>query len=381
MKGAVPLGRILGVPLRIHWSAPLLVLLLADSLSSSTLPAWAPGHSTTAYTTAGLVGALLLMASLLAHEAAHAVTARRAGIKVEDVTVWGLGGVTRMGRAQTPRVGLSVSAIGPLTSLALGGVAIAAGLATQHALHWAIPSAVLLWTGWANLLLGAFNLLPAAPLDGGRVLQAVLWWRRGDREQAQRIAGRTGQVAGTLMAVAGWVELTHGASAGLWLILVGFFISLSAVAEVRRATLETALRGVLVAQAMSSPVTTGADWLTVDRFLDEAATKGRHSAIPLLDFDGHPSGIVELRRLSAVPPARRAELRARDGATPLARCAQAAPDDTLLDALERPGVTTPLRILVLDAGRLVGIVTGHDISRIAQQRVPEPHATGAWPTG
>jgi len=145
-----------------------------------------------------------------------------------------------------------------------------------------------------------FNLLPAAPLDGGRVLQAAIWWRRGDRERAERIAGRTGQLAGTLMIVAGWVELTHGASAGLWLMLVGLFVSVSALAEVRRSILETALRGVLVAEAMSAPVVTGPDWLTVDRFLEDIATKGHHSAIPLLDFDGQPSGIVDLRQLSAV---------------------------------------------------------------------------------
>ncbi|WP_342775389.1 site-2 protease family protein [Streptomyces tateyamensis] len=369
------------MPLRIHWSAPLLILLLSSSLSSSTLPAWAPGHSSTVYSAAGLIGALLLVASLLAHEAAHAVTARRAGIKVEDVTVWGLGGVTRMGRAKTPLVHLAVSAIGPLTSLALGGLALAGGFATQHVLHWAVPSAVLLWTGWANLLLGAFNLLPAAPLDGGRILQAALWWRRGDREQAQRIAGRTGQVVGALVAVAGWFELTHGASSGLWLVLVGVFVSLSALAEVRRATLETALRGVLVAQVMSSPVVTGADWLTVDHLLDEFATKGHHSAIPVLDFNGHPSGIVELRRLSAVPPARRADLRARDVAAPLTRCVLASPEDTLVDVLERPGVTVPLRILVLDGAQLVGIVTGHDIARIARQRLPGPHAARARAIG
>ncbi len=175
MKGSVPLGRIFGVPLRIHWSAPLLVFLLSSGLASQTLPAWAPGQSDAVYTAAGLIGALLLMGSLLAHEAAHAVTARRAGIDVQDVTVWGLGGVTRIGRARTAGVQFRVAASGPLTSLVLGGLGVAAALGTQDALHWAVLSAVLLWTGWANLLLGVFNLLPAAPLDGGRVLQAVLW--------------------------------------------------------------------------------------------------------------------------------------------------------------------------------------------------------------
>lgn len=208
MNGAMPLGRIFGVPLRIHWSAPLLVILLSSSLSGTTLPAWAPGYSSTTYTVAGIAGAALLLVSLLLHEAAHAVLARRAGIKVEDVTVWGLGGVTRMGRAQSARVQFTVALIGPLTSLFLGGLGLGLGAAVDYGLHWAVPSVVLLWTGWANLLLGAFNLLPAAPLDGGRVLQAVLWWRRGDQRWAERIAGRAGQVAGGLLVAAGWVELS-----------------------------------------------------------------------------------------------------------------------------------------------------------------------------
>ncbi|GAA4989882.1 hypothetical protein GCM10025734_16430 [Kitasatospora paranensis] len=166
MNGSVPLGRLFGVPLRIHWSAPLLVLLLSNSLSGRTLPAWAPGHSAGVYAAAGLLGAVLLLASLLAHEAAHAVVARRAGIGVQDVTVWGLGGVTRMGRAGTPRVQFAVSAAGPLTSLALGGLGLATGVGAHQA-GAAVLAAVLFWTGWANLLLGVFNLLPAAPWTAG----------------------------------------------------------------------------------------------------------------------------------------------------------------------------------------------------------------------
>lgn len=370
MNGAMPLGRIFGVPLRIHWSAPLLVILLSSSLSGTTLPAWAPGYSSTTYTVAGIAGAALLLVSLLLHEAAHAVLARRAGIKVEDVTVWGLGGVTRMGRAQSARVQFTVALIGPLTSLFLGGLGLGLGAAVDYGLHWAVPSVVLLWTGWANLLLGAFNLLPAAPLDGGRVLQAVLWWRRGDQRWAERIAGRAGQVAGGLLVAAGWVELSRGAGGGLWLVVLGFFVSLAALSEVRRSALEGALSGLRVADVMSSPVVTGADWLPVDRFLAELAAKTHHSAIPLLDFSGRPSGIVELRRLTAVPFERRSEARARDLATPISRCAVAAPEDGLTEVLERTGLTAPLRILVVDAGLLVGIITGYDINRIIRERLP-----------
>ncbi|MGW3045882.1 site-2 protease family protein [Kitasatospora sp. NPDC001159] len=368
MRGSAPLGRIFGVPLRIHWSAPVLVLFLGVGLAGQTLPAWVPGRSGTVYGLAGLVGALLLTLSLLLHETAHAVAARRAGIRVDDMTVFALGGITRMGRPPSPRRQFSVAGIGPLTSLVLGGLFVAAGLGTEHALHWTMPAAVLLWAGWANLLLGVFNLLPAAPLDGGRLLQAAVWWRRGDREQAERVAGRVGQAGGLLLGAVGWIEFLRGDGTGFWLLLIGLFMWSSAQAEVRRAALVTALRGTRVAQAMTFPVATGPDWLTVDGFLAEPAVRARHPVVALVDPAGRASGLLDPRRLSVVPPARRAELRVRELATPLSGCLVAAPGDDLVEVLDR--ATAPPPILVLQDGRPIGIVTGGDIDRIARTRLP-----------
>ncbi|MGW3076131.1 site-2 protease family protein [Kitasatospora sp. NPDC001132] len=367
MHGSAPLGRIFGILLRIHWSAPVLILFLGIGLAGQTLPAWVPGRSATAYGVAGAVGALLLTASLLLHETAHAVIARRAGVRVDDMTVFALGGVTRMGRAPTPRLQFTVAVIGPLTSLLLGGLALAAGLGALHSLHWQLPAAVLLWTGLANLLLGVFNLLPAAPLDGGRILQAAVWWRGGDRERAERIAGRVGQVFGILLSAVGWVELFHGSGAGIWLVFIGLFMWSSALAEVRRAAMVTALRGVRISEVMTSPVSTGPDWLTVDHFLADMAARAHHPVIPLVGFDGHPSGLVDLRRLAMIPPARRTEVRVREVATPVARCVVAARGDDLVEVLDHAAAQPP--ILVLDDGRLVGIVSIDDISRIARRRL------------
>ncbi|MFG2848164.1 site-2 protease family protein [Kitasatospora sp. NPDC048296] len=368
MHGSAPLGRIFGIPLRVHWSAPVLVLFLGVGLAGQTLPAWVPGRSAAVYGPAGLVGALLLTLSLLLHETAHAVTARRAGIRVDDMTVFALGGVTRMGRAPSPGLQFTVAGIGPLTSLVLGGLSLAAGLGAQHALRWTVPAAVLLWTGWTNLLLGVFNLLPAAPLDGGRILQAAVWRRGRDRERAERVAGRVGQVGGLLLSVAGWFEFLRGVGAGIWLIVVGLFMWSSALAEVRRATLVAALRGTRIGQVMTSPVATGPDWLDLDRFLAEPVARTHHPLIPVVDFAGRPSGLVDLRRLATVPPGRRSGTRVRDLATPLSECVVAAPEDDLVEVLDHATARPP--ILVLDDGRLIGIVTLEDLGRIARTRPP-----------
>ncbi|MFI5671413.1 site-2 protease family protein [Streptomyces sp. NPDC051704] len=377
MNGSLPIGRVVGVPLRMHWSVPLLVVLFAYGLGRQTLPVWTPGRSNAVYTLASVVGALLLMVSLLLHETAHAATARRSKISVEDVTLWALGGMTRMGRPQSARAAFAVAVSGPLTSLVIGGAAVGAGIGLDSLLGWAVPAAVLVWLGWANLFLGVFNLLPASPLDGGRVLQALLWWRTGDRDRADRAASRSGQVMGVLLAALGWVSFLRGSSGGLWLVVIGLFITFVAGAERQRAVLQTGLRGVRVTDAMSSPVAAGADWLSVRRFIEEVAVGSRHSALPLLDFDGRPSGVVHVRGLARIPAAQRDALRVRDAATPLARCAVAAPGDLLGEALDalRPGVGLPL--LVVDADRLVGIVTAKDVTRLVERRALGGSGAGA----
>ncbi|MEU1941131.1 site-2 protease family protein [Streptomyces sp. NPDC020125] len=367
MNGSVRVGHVLGVPLRMHWSVPVLIIVLAYGLGHQTLPAWTPGRSGTAYALASVVGAVLLMGSLLMHEAAHAVAARRKGVSVEDVTLWALGGMTKMGRPRTAGVAFWVAVIGPLTSLVIGGVALGAGIGLHTLTGWGVPTAVLIWLGWANLLLGVFNLLPAAPLDGGRVVQAAIWWRTGDRERADRAAGRSGQILGVALIAIGWISFVRGNTGGLWLSLIGLFMVIIANAERQRAGVNTALRGVRVADAMSAPVAAGADWLTVERFIDDVAAHARHSVMPLLDFEGQPSGAVRLRVLAAVPAEARETQRVRDVATPLSRCTVAEPGELLSEVLERarPG-GGGMPVLVVDHGQLEGIITMHDVNRLFQ---------------
>jgi Zn-dependent protease len=317
MKGSIRLGSIRGLAIRAHWSVPLVMLFFAYGLADWTLPRYAPGLTPLVYAAAGVVGASLLLVSLVVHEAAHALTARRAGISVRDVTLWALGGLTRMDRPTTARTAFTVAVSGPLASLLLGGIWLGAAAGVEATLSWRLPVAVLGWLGGTNLLLGVFNLLPAAPLDGGRLVQAVMWWRTGDRERAQRAAGRGGQVVGMMLGAAGWLMFLRGTTSGLWLMAIGLFVAGTAATERRWAEMVTALRGVRVGQTMTTPVVTGPDWLTVGRFVSEVAAQAGHSVLPLLDFDGHSSGLLPLRRLANVPPGQREQLRARDVAIPL----------------------------------------------------------------
>lgn len=367
MNNSLRMGRVLGVPLRLHWSVPLLVVLFGYGLGSQTLPAGVPDQSDTTYTLAGLAGALLLLASLLAHEAAHAVTARRKGIPVQGITLWALGGMTEMGRPRAAGAAFLVAVSGPLTSLVVGAAALGAGIGLDALSGWEVPAAVLVWLGWVNCVLAVFNLLPAAPLDGGRVVQAVMWWRTGDRDRAERAAARSGQVLGILLIAVGWISVLYGVWSGLWLAVLGFFVLIVAGAERQRARMAPALRGVRAADAMSSPVESCQDWLTVERCIADVAVRARHSMLPLIDFDGRPSGLLHLPRLARIPAQQRETLRARDVATPLSQGAMCAPDDLLEDVLEKLSPGIGIHILVTDGLRLVGIITARDISRIVQR--------------
>lgn len=368
MTGSFRIGRIFGVPLRLHWSVPVLVLVIGYGLGRGTLPDWVPDRSSTVYAATAVLGAVLLAVSLLLHEAAHAVTARRRGIDVEDVTLWALGGVTRMGRPRTAGTALWVAVAGPLTSLVVGGAALGAGVGLHAAPGWALPAALVSWLGWANLLLGAFNLLPAVPLDGGRVLHAVIWLVTGDRDRSEQAADRGGQIVGALIVAAGWWMILRGAPGGLWLAVVGLFIAFTAGMERRRAAISAALRDVRVGDAMSAPVATVSDWLTVDRFVEDGAGRAGHSVLPVIDLNGSPTGLVALRSIAMVPVERRAEVRMRDLAAPLSQCTLARPDDLLGDVVDGIRTRTGLRILVVDGSRLVGIVTPRDLTRVFERR-------------
>ncbi|MFF5235537.1 site-2 protease family protein [Dactylosporangium sp. NPDC000521] len=233
MKQTLRLGRIAGFPVGVHWSVLVIMALLAQSLATGVLPADAPGTAAPVAWLLGVAGAVLLLVSLLAHELAHALVGRHFGIRVERLTLWLLGGVAEFSDdPPSARADLLVAGAGPLTS-----VAAAVWFGSAAVLLSAVggPAAVvvmLLWLTTINLLLAGFNLLPGAPLDGGRVLRAALWWWHGDRARAALTAVRVGHVLGVTMVLAGLVELVlFGLIDGVWTALMGWFLLMAAGAE------------------------------------------------------------------------------------------------------------------------------------------------------
>ena len=232
----VRLGTILGIPVRLDWSVVVIFGLISWSLSASVYPDLVDGYGTAEYWVAGVTTATLFFASLLADELSHSVVARRLGIGVRDITLWLFGGVSTIeGEAHTPRDEMKVAIAGPATSMAiaLGAILLAAPLAAVGAPR--LVTGCMLWLGSINVVLAIFNLVPAAPLDGGRVLHAWLWHRRGDRASAGVSAARAGRVFGWILVTAGVVEFgTTDSVGGIWFVLLGWFLISAARAEEAR---------------------------------------------------------------------------------------------------------------------------------------------------
>jgi Zn-dependent protease len=363
--GGIPLGRIAGFPLRVNWSVLVILWLFSWSLAS-TLPTTAAGYSPEAYWVAGACGATVLLASLLAHELAHAIVARRAGVKVIGVTLWIFGGVTRLGsEAKTPQTAFRIAVAGPATSLLLAALfaGAGAGLRTLGVGH--IILGVVWWLAGINALLGVFNLLPGAPLDGGQVLRAWLWRRHGDPTRAAVGAARAGRTLAFVLIAFGLLEFLAGAMvAGVWLAFIGWFIFTAAQTDEAQVLARNVLSGVRVADAMTANPHTAPAWITVQDFIERYLLGDRHSAYPVKDHNGSISGLITLTELRNVNPSSRSTTLVGEVAVPLGQVTIATPDEPVITLLERLASGRGNRALVVDAGCVVGIVTATDLTRL-----------------
>ena len=244
MGQSFSLGRISGIRIGVNWSVLLIVALLAYGLAAGQFPADAPQRPEAEYVVAAIVTAVAYMASLLAHELAHSLVARRNGVQVEGITLWLLGGVSRLqGEIPVPGAEVRVAGVGPLTSLVLGGVFSLVAWGLDSSGTGGVAVAALAWLGGINILLAVFNVIPAAPLDGGRLLQAVLWAITKDRLKAAMWAARSGQVFGwALFVIGGYLVLARRDYSWIWFIILGWFLTSAATAENQQAVVQSRLR-------------------------------------------------------------------------------------------------------------------------------------------
>jgi Zn-dependent protease/CBS domain-containing protein len=365
MTTSFHLGRIAGIRVGVHWSVLVIFALIAWGLAVGRFPAAYPQYGTGAYVAAALLTALVFFASLLAHEISHALLARRHGLGVQDITLWLFGGVARVsGEARTPVAELRIAGVGPLVSLLLGGVFLGVAGLLRASGYDGLALSAFAWLGAINIALAVFNVIPAAPLDGGRLLRSLIWWRTGDRLKATRWSSRAGQLFGGGLVVVGLlVFFSQDGFGGLWLALIGWFLVGAATAENRQATVRSQLGELAIRDIMTpNPVTVPAS-MTVEELLSSEAIRHRYSSFPLTDNGSGPIGLVTFSQVRRVPPEQRASTRLRDIACPLDQVAQARPEEPAADLLPRLSECAEGRALVISNGTLVGIVTPSDVSR------------------
>jgi len=361
---SVRLGRIAGVEVGLHWSLAIVFVLIVWTLAGQILPAVVPDQTQSAYWLVSALAAFLFYASLLSHEMGHAVVARRLGVKVDGITLWIFGGVARLrGDAASPTAEVKIAIAGPIVSLALAILFGAVTFALDATSGPPLVEAACAWLAGSNALLLLFNLVPAFPLDGGRLLRAWLWQRSGDRYRATSSAARLSRVCAFLMIALGLASLfMQGALSGLWLIFLGWFLLSAARSEESQVLMRGALAGLRVGDVMTRDPTVAPGWITVDEFMRSYLPGQSAVAFPLKTFDGDLDGLVTLHRLAQVAPEERISRRVRDVGTGMAEVAKASPNEQVVAVLDRFPPDDG-QMLVLDGGKLVGMLSPTDVAR------------------
>jgi Zn-dependent protease len=365
MRQTVPLGRVAGIRVGMHWSVLVMVLLIGWVLGTQVLPAMTPHQPAAAYWAVAVPCAALFMAALLAHELAHSLVARRCGVPVTSITLWALGGISQLGsQPPTARADLQIAVAGPVTSLGAGLVFGGLAAAVRAGGGPGIAVAALAWLAAMNVILAVFNLLPGAPLDGGRILRAFLWRRYGNRVRAAQSAAAAGRVLGAALMALGAAEILLWADlGGLWLALIGIFVISAAAAEATAETAAAALAGIRAGEVMTPDPDIGGTWMSVSDFIDRIALNSAQIAFPVIGPGGSLAGATDVGRLARVPPAGRAATTLGQIMTPVPPAYLATPDDPASQLLNRPPLADDLAAIVISNGTIAGIVT---VTRLRQ---------------
>ncbi|TMI30071.1 CBS domain-containing protein [Candidatus Bathyarchaeota archaeon] len=369
---SVNIGRILGIPIRIHWTLWLVFVLIAWSLATpgGYLSLTYPGLDSTTYWSIGIVSALLLFVSVLLHELSHSYIAKKNGLPIARITLFFFGGVSEM--TEEPKdAGLEVlmAAAGPLTSFAIAGV-----MGTLWLLFMLVsaPVAILAILGYGaliNAVLGVFNLIPAFPLDGGRVLRGSLWKRSRNLLGATGSATRVSEGLSTLMIGVGLllVVFTGNIVNGLWILFLGWFIRSGAETSLKQTRMTDILSRVSVSDIMTKQLLTVSPDITVQALVTDYFLTHPHGGYPVVQND-KVVGLVTMDSVRTIPGDKRDLELVSQAMVPYEKTITVTPTVSAADALKRMAQKGVGRVLVMDQDKLLGIVSRGDIMRTLKTR-------------
>jgi Zn-dependent protease/predicted transcriptional regulator len=397
LSQGIHVGRLFGIRIALDWSLLVIFLLVVFNLAAGLFPSWHPDWSPGMMWGAALVAAVLFFLSVLVHELAHALVAKAYAIPVRRITLFLFGGVADIEEEPaSPKVEALMAFVGPLVSIGLGfgfsllggvlaGVSAGAVADPELALQQMGPLATLLtWLGSVNVIIGLFNLIPAFPLDGGRVLHAILWGASGDLAKSTRWSSRLGQAFGWLLVFTG-IAMAFGVrvpffgtglAGGLWLAFIGWFLSNAAAMSYRQHVVKGVLQDVPIARLMRRELPPALEAnQPVSALVDEIMRTGRQEFMVVAD--GHPIGLIRAQDV------RRIERGAWDStalsavATPVEKLPTVAANEDAYTVLRRMARSDDGDLaIVTEGGAVMGVVTHDDILRWIELQT-EDLATGA----
>jgi len=362
------LFRLLGFEVRIDLSWIVIAVLVTWSLSKGYFPSEYPGLSDTAYWFMGAVGALGLFVSIILHELSHSLVARRFGIPMKGITLFIFGGVAEMDdEPPSAKAEFFMAMAGPLASIILGGIfyvlfVISYGIAL-------VLTGIIGYLTVINWVLAGFNLLPAYPLDGGRVLRSALWYWRKDLRWATRIASQTGSVFGIGMIIMGIVNIMKGVViGGVWWFIIGLFLRNASSMSYQQVLIRKSLQGEKVSRIMKKSPVTVPPSITIKELVEDYIYKFNYKMFPVLD-GGRLIGCISTREVKEIPSEQWHRQRVEDYLLPCSHDNTVVPGMDAVDALSKMNQTGTSRLMVVENGMLVGIITLKDIMRFLSLRL------------
>jgi Zn-dependent protease/CBS domain-containing protein len=362
MAGSLRLGKIAGIDIYAHLSWFIILVLLTWSLASDWYAQLFPDWAATTYWMAAFISTLLLFVCVLVHELAHALIAQRAGLTVRNITLFIFGGVAHIDEeVKRPGVEFRVAIAGPIASFLLSAAAFLLALPLRGS--GASTEAVLDYLAVSNFLLGAFNLIPGFPLDGGRILRSIMWKVTGNFKKSTRIASYVGQACAYLFILLGIVEVFTGSFFnGLWIVFIGWFLLSAAQTASTHAELQSALQGISVGQVMDPrPVAVPAN-ISVRKLVDEYFLPlGLHAA-PVTQGE-YLAGLITLTDITRLPQERWSSTPVGHVMRLLEQVYVAIPEQPLQEVLQMMVTQDLNQIPVVQDGRLVGLLSRESIIR------------------
>jgi len=362
LEKRITIFRLLGFDVKVHISWVVIALLIAWSLAKGFFPVYYPNQSPAVYWAMGAYGAMGLFLSIIVHEMSHSVVARKYGIPIKGITLFIFGGVAEM-EHEPPSAGseFRMAIVGPITSLLLGAgfyflSVVGKGLA------WPVPlTGVLFYLGWINWVLALFNLLPAFPLDGGRVLRAFLWNRQGNLRRATRIASNIGAAFGAWMIVfGGFMVLMGNFIAGMWWFLIGLFLRNASQSSYQQLLMRRALEGEPIRRFMTPDPVVVPPSLSVENLVEDYIYKYHHELFPVMT-DSRLLGCVRAQQVKQIPRSEWAQHSVQELLAPSSKGNTVTADTDAIQVLSLMQQTGNSRLMVVEGGRLVGVIALKDM--------------------